>query len=315
MQATSAQKKAKSRSFWTIMRQDYLYYIFLLPSLVVTILFAYIPMFTNVVAFMDYVPYKGWMGLESDFVGFANFQSLMSDPGFWILVQRTIYYSVLISVVTFPASILFALLLNEVRNMAFKRIVQTVSYLPYFVSWVTIASLFYIFMSQDTAGIINNIRGLFGLERVIFMKYPSNFPAVLVISSLYKGLGWGSIIYLAAIAGVDAQLYEAARIDGASRFRQAWNITLPSILPTITIMLVMSMGSLFSSNFDQVYTMQNPLISPETDTIATYTYVVSLVKMRYSAGATIGLFQGVVNAIFLLGSDKISKKLSGYGLF
>ena len=308
-------KGSGERGLLKSLRRDYMFYLFLVPSLVSIILFSYLPMFSNIIAFMDYRPYNGWMGLESPFIGLSHFQTLLSDAYFWVLAQRTIYYSALILLVTFPASIIFALLLNEVRSKAFKRTVQTISYLPYFVSWVTIASLFYMLLTTDTQGVVNNVRQLFGLERVIFMKSAQNFPAILVTSSLYKGLGWGSIIYLAAISGVDPQLYEAAKIDGAGRLRQVRSITIPSILPTIALMLVLNMGSLFSSNFDQVYNLQNAAIAPETHTIATYAYVVALEKMRYSIGATIGLFQGVVNALFLLVSDKISKRLSGHGLF
>ena len=314
MRTTVAKQNSRKR-FWAMLRQDYALYLFLAPAILATLIFAYLPMFTNYIAFTKYVPYHGWMGMASEFIGLDNFKELLSNADFWRIVGRTIYYSALITVVTFPASIIFALLLNEVRNMAYKRTVQTVSYLPHFVSWVTIASLFYLFMSTDTVGIINNIRELFGFERVSIMADSGNFPIVLALSSLYKGLGWGSIIYLAAISGVDPQLYEAARIDGASRFQQALNITIPTILPTIALMLVMSMGSLFGSNFDQVFNLQNTLIAPDTNTIATYSYTVTLVKSRFAAGATIGLFQGAVNAVFLLGSDKLSKKLSGYGLF
>ena len=315
MRKLGAKVKADPRPLRTVIRQDYPLYLFLVPAIASTILFSYLPMFMNYVAFLDYKTYNGWMGLASPFVGFDNFVNVLSNPELWVVIGRTIYYSALLTIVNFPACIVFALLLNEVRSIAYKRTVQTLSYLPHFVSWVTVASLFYLFMSVDSVGLINNIREFFGFERISIMKDPGNFPIVLVLSSLYKGIGWGSIIYLAAISGVDQQLYEAAKIDGASRFKQVWHITLPCILPTISLLLVMNLGSLFSSNFDHVYNFQNPLIQAHTNTIATLTYEVTLVRNLYSRGAAIGLFQGVVNAIFLLGSDKVAKKLSGYGLF
>ena len=221
----------------------------------------------------------------------------------------------MVLVIKFPVTIVFALLLNEIRYSGYKRIVQTVSYLPHFISWVILASLVYVFLTTDSIGIFNNIRVALGLEKVIYMKYPANFPWVLSLSSLYKELGWGSFIYLAAISAVDIQLFEAARIDGASRFQQVWNITLPSILPTVVIMLVMSMGSLFSSNFDQVFNLQNPVIQINTNTIATYTYTTGIVRQRYSIAAAVGLFQGVVNCVLMIGTDRISKKVTSYGLF
>ena len=307
--------KTGGRSLLVTLRQDYALYVFLVPAIVLTLCFSYLPMFTNYIAFLDYVPYKGWFGLKSDFIGFGNFVYVLSNPRLWEAIGRTFYYSILGTVFNFPACIIFALLLNEVRNLTYKRTVQTISYLPHFVSWVTVASLFYWFMSIDTVGLINNIREFFGAERIIIMKYPENFPIVLVLSSLYKGLGWGSIIYLAAISNVDMQLYEAAKIDGASRFEQVWHITLPTILPTISLLLVLNIGSIFSSNFDQVFNFQNQLIRPYTDTISTLTYQETLVKMQYARGAVMGLFQGTVNVFFLVGSDRLAKKLSGYGLF
>ena len=307
--------KARRRPLIVTLRQDFALYIFLFPAIAVTLCFAYLPMFINYVAFLDYIPYKGFFGLASDFVGLKNFQHVLSNPRLWEAIGRTFYYSIVGTVVNFPACIIFALLLNEIKNVFYKRAVQTISYLPHFVSWVTIASLFYWFMSIDTVGLINNIREFFGAERITIMKYPENFIYVLVLSSLYKGLGWGSIIYLAAISNVDQQLFEAAKIDGATRFKQVWHITLPSILPTISLLLVLNIGSIFSSNFDQVFNFQNQLIRPHTDTIATLTYQETLVKMSYARGAVMGLFQGVVNLFFLVGSDRLAKKLSGYGLF
>lgn len=306
---SSSPKPKKTRQ-----QTEYVLFLFLLPAVVATLLFCYLPMFTNVMAFMDYDPTAGWMGLESKFVGLENFKNIFSDPTFYPLVWRTLYYSALIILISFPAKIIFALLLNEIKCNPFKRTVQTITYLPHFVSWVILASLIYIFLSTDSSGVINNIRSLFGLDRVIFMKYEENFPAVLVLSSLYKELGWGSIIYLAAIAAVDGQMYEAAIIDGASRLQQAWYITIPSILPTVMITLVLDMGSLMSSNFDQVFNLQNAVIQIQTNTIATYTYTTGIVRQQYSISAAVGLFQGVVNCILLLTTDFISKKLTSYGL-
>lgn len=286
----------------------------LVPAIIATLVFSYMPMFSNIIAFMDYKPYAGWMGLGSEFIGLTNFIRIFKDPTFFALVGRTLFYSVIILAVTFPAKIIFSLLLNEVKINPFKRTVQTITYLPHFISWVIVASLVYVFLSTDSSGILNNIRSAFGLERIIFMREASNFPVVLALSAMYKELGWGSIIYLAAIASVDVQMYEAATLDGANRFRQIWHITLPSILPTVMIMLVLSIGSLMGTSFDHVFNLQNALIEIETHTIATYTYVTGIVRQRYSIAAAVGLFQGVVNCILLLAADYLGKKTTSYGL-
>ncbi len=312
MSISSAKQIRKGQK--TRQQTEYALYLFLLPAVVATLLFSYLPMFTNIMAFMDYDPTAGWMGLQSKFVGLENFRKIFNDPSFYTLVWRTLYYSIVIIVVTFPAKIIFALLLNEIRSQFFKRTVQTITYLPHFVSWVILASLIYIFLSTDSSGVINNFRSAVGLERIIFMKYEENFPIVLALSSLYKGLGWGSIIYLAAIAAVDSQMYEAAIIDGATRAQQAWYITLPSILPTVMITLVLEMGSLMGSSFDQVFNLQNSVIQVQTNTIATYTYTTGIVRQQYAISAAVGLFQGVVNCVLLLSTDFISKKLTSYGL-
>ncbi len=295
-------------------RPEYILYLFLLPAVAATLIFSYFPMFTNIIAFMDYDPTAGWMGLQSKFVGFANFAKIFGDSSFYELVWRTLYYSIVILLFTFPTKIIFALLLNEVRVRVYKRTVQTITYLPHFISWVVMASLVYIFLSTDSSGVINNIRSAFGLERVIFMKYESYFPFVLGISSIYKELGWGSIIYLAAISSVDKQMYEAAVIDGASRFQQAINITLPSILPVVMITLVMQMGTLMGQSFDHIFNLQNSVIQMQTNTIATYTYTAGIVRQQYSIAATVALFQGVVNCSLILSTDYISKKLTSYGM-
>jgi putative aldouronate transport system permease protein len=291
-------------------------YVFLVPGIIVTFLFAYLPMFSNIVAFMDYDLLKGWFGLGSPFVGFKWFTKIFQDPLFVQLVGRTLLYQVIILVFTVPAPFILAMLINEVRSSAFKRTVQTVSYLPHFISWVTVASLIYLFLSTDTTGIVNDLKvALFGGERVVFMKYPANFPWVLMVSSIFKETGWGSIIYLAAIAALDVELYEAAMIDGAGRWKQFRFITVPGVLPTTMILIIFAMAGLLSSNFDQIYNLQNPIIQIDTNTINMYTYYEGVLGRHYSVAAAVGLFQGAVNCLTLLGANALSKRLTEYGLF
>jgi len=291
-------------------------YIFLLPAIIATFLFGYLPMFSNVIAFMDYNILDGWMGLQSPFVGFKWFIIIFKDPEFVRMCYRTLYYSVLSLAFRFPASFLLAIFINEIRNRTFKRVTQTFSYLPHFISWVTMASLIYIFLTSDINGIMNNIREMLGAkDRIIYMRDANNFPWILAWSSVYKGMGWGSIMYLAAITGVDPSLYEAATIDGANRFDKFVHITFPSILPTTMILLIFSLGALFSSNFGQIYNLQNDIIRQDTYTINVYTYYQGILNGRYSQATAAGLFQGVINCILLVSADRISKKVTSYGLF
>ncbi len=250
-------------------------------------------MFSNVIAFMDYDLTAGWFGLASPFVGFKWFARIFQDPKFYELVGRTLSYSVAVLVVSVPAPFVLAMLMNELMHKAFKRTVQTISYLPHFISWVTIASLIYIFLSTDTSGIVNNLRQFLGADkRILFMKYPKNFPVVLAPRSVYKEMGWGSIIYLAAISALDVELYEAASIDGAGRWRQFQHITFPGVLPTTMILLIFAMAGLLSTNFDQIYNLQNDIIILDTNTINVYTYRTGVLGRKYSIATAVGPVPG-----------------------
>jgi putative aldouronate transport system permease protein len=307
----------KKRRFSSVLKTEWPLYAFLMPAIVITILFSYLPMFSNIIAFMQYDIFAGWLGLNSPFVGFKNFVTIFKDhENFYPLVWRTFYYSVVRLVTGQPMPFILALLINELRYRKFKRVVQTIFYLPHFVSWVTIASLAYWFLTSDTEGLINNVRQLLGAQnRIIYMKYADNMPWLLAITGIIKETGWGTIIYLAAIAGVDAQLYEAAKIDGAGRWKQFKHVTFPSILPTTMILLILSFGSLFSTNFDQLFNLQNPIIQEDTNTINIYTYRTGVLGGRYSIAAAVGLFQGVINAAIMLIVNWASKKVAGYGFF
>jgi putative aldouronate transport system permease protein len=316
MSTAAVPLRPRRRRLGVVLRDEHPLYLFLVPGVVITFLFAYLPMFSNVIAFMDYDISAGWLGLASPFVGFKWFAQIFKDPRFFQLVGRTLYYSVAVLIVSVPAPFILAMLMNELRSKAFKRTVQTISYLPHFISWVTLASLIYLFLSSDTSGILNNIREVLGAKsRIIFMKYPKNFPFVLSLSSVYKEMGWGSIIYLAAISALDVELYEAAAIDGAGRWKQFKHITFPGVLPTTMILLIFAMAGLLSSNFDQIFNLQNDIIILDTNTINVYTYRTGVKGRQYSIATAVGLFQGAVNCVMLLGANWVSKRLTEYGLF
>ena len=308
--------RSSGRSALKIIRREYVVYLFVVPAVLTTLVFAYLPMFGNIIAFMDYDMTRGWMGLGSRFVGLTWFRQIFTDPYFLRLIWRTLYYNMFVLVLGFPAPLVLALLINELRLRAFKRVTQTITTMPYFISWVTIAVLIYIFLSSDTYGIVNNVlQALFHTQREIYMKNAGIFPIVLLGSSIYKTVGWGSIIYLAAISSIDAQLYEAAHIDGAGRWNQFRFITFPAILPTTVILLILTLGSFFSSNFDQIYNLQNELIREDTNVISVYMFATGVKDQKYSIATAVGLFQGVMNALMLWLSNFLSRKITDYGLF
>jgi putative aldouronate transport system permease protein len=289
-------------------------YLFLVPAIAFTLLFQYLPMFGNYIAFLDYDFTNGWMGLLSPFTGLKNF-SFVSELWFWQLAGRTVLYSFSLLIFSFPAPLILALLLNEIKKQLFKQVLQTISYIPHFVSWVTVSGLFYLFLSTDISGLVNNIQqALTGGERISYMQNPNLFVVFLVLSNLWKEIGWGTILYLAAITMIDPQLYEAAEIDGASRWSRIWYITLPSLLPTVCILLIFSLGGLFSSNFDQVFNMQNSVIRNDTNTINTFVYFRGVQNQQYSFAAAVGLFQGFVSFLLIMSTNYVTKKLNNIGI-
>jgi len=290
-------------------------YLFLLPAILITLIFGYLPMISNVIAFMDYDMAKGWMGLASPFVGLKNF-SFLHESWFYYLSLRTINYSVVGLIFGFPASLILALLFNELRGKTYKKVVQTISYIPNFVSWVTIAGLTYMFLTVEPEGLINTIKvAFFGGERISFMQDPKYFLAIIVITGIWKGIGWGTILYMAALSTLDEQIYEAAEVDGANRWAKTRYITLPGLVPTFCILLIFALGGLFSSNFDQIFNLQNSVIRDDVSTINLYTYFNGIVNQQYSLTTAVGLFQGIVSFILIYVTNTITRKLSDTGIF
>lgn len=287
-------------------------YLILLPVIVYYFIFAYLPIGGNLMAFQKYSITKGIWG--SKWIGFENFRKFLSSYNFWQLMGNTLTISLYNLAVTFPAPIILALLLNEVRNTKFKKVVQTITYMPHFISSVVICSMVLIFLSSE--GLVNSIRALFGEEAISFMTKAKYFPTIYVLMNLWQGIGWSSIIYIAAIAGIDQELYEAAAIDGAGRWKQAIHITLPGISETIVILLIMRIGQILSVGYEKILLLYNPTIYETADVISTYVYRRTLIEGgNYGYSTAISMFNSVINLILLLTANKISRKVSGSGLF
>lgn len=286
-------------------------YILVLPVLAFYIIFHYVPMYGAVIAFKEYIPAKGILG--SQWVGLQHFMSFFQSHYFWRILKNTLMISLNSIIFGFPAPIILALLLNEVSNDKFKRITQTVTYMPHFVSLVVICGLVRTF-TMDT-GVINYIIGMFGGEKTSLLNVPGAFVPIYIISDIWQQVGWGSIIYIAAIAGIDQSLYEAAIMDGAGRFKQAIYVTLPSIMPTIVVLLVLKIGGLLNVGFEKIILLYNPVTYETADVISTFVYRKGLLEFNYSYSAAVGLFNSVVNCILLVASNSISKKVNGMSLW
>jgi putative aldouronate transport system permease protein len=278
------------------------------PGIIFVAIFSYIPMYGVVMAFQQYDIFNGI--LESPWVGFMHFRMFFEAPEFWNVMRNTIVISLLKLVITFPAPILLALMLNEVGSMGFKRFVQTVSYLPYFLSWVIVSGFVFSLLSVDN-GTVNFVLERLNLthEPVNFLAVPEYFWSILVSVNVWKEIGFGSIVYLAAIAGVDPAMYEAASIDGASRFKQIFTITLPSISPVIIIFMILAIGNLLSAGFEDILLLAtNPILRPYSDVIDTYVYRVGILNARFSYATAVGLFKAVISVILLVTANKIARR-------
>jgi putative aldouronate transport system permease protein len=288
-------------------------YLMLVPGLVYFALFKYLPMYGLTIAFQDFVPFLGYSG--SPWVGFKHFEDLFTGPDFGRLLFNTLFLALLTAVFVFPAPIVVALLLNELRVAAFKRFVQSLIYIPHFLSWTIVFSLTYLLFAVDFGVIAGWIHGLTGGPRVDYMARPEWFRPLVILQLLWKTSGWGTIIYLAALAGVDRNLYEAARMDGAGRWRQFWHVTLPAIRPTIVVMAILTSGNLLDQSFEQIWLLTNSLNRSVADVFDTFVYYVGVQQGGYSYATAVGLFKGVAGVILIFGSNWLAKRLGQRGLF
>lgn len=313
--STNSRTVVTGRSFWGSVKNEwkknYMYYLMFLPVLVYFVIFAYGPMYGALMAFQDYTPSLGFLG--SPWVGLKHFQRFFQDYYFKRILWNTFYISITSLIFTFPAPIVLALLLNELRNKRFKSVMQTASYLPHFISLVVVCGMIKKF-TLDT-GVINDIVAFLGGTRKSFLNDPNCFVPVYVISDIWQEVGWNSIIYMAALAGIDQELYEAAMIDGAGRWKQTVHVTLPCIMPTIIILLILRMGMLLSVGYEKIILLYNPVTRKTADVISTYVYRVGLEDKSWSFSAAVGLFNSAINLVFLLVTNSLSKKFSDTALW
>ncbi len=303
--------RAKNRKLLVRVVQNRQLYILLFPTLLFYLVYCYLPMFGNIMAFQDYNLAQGITG--SEWVGFEHFKDFLTDSYFWRLIRNTLSINILGLIFSFSAPIILALLLNEIKCETYKKSVQVITYMPHFISMVVIAAMVLDFVSAD--GIINDIRELFGLEKVMFMTNPDNFYPIYIISDIWQTVGWGSIIYIAALSGLDQQLYEAATTDGAGRFQKLWHITIPGILPTIMILLILRIGQMLDVGFEKVMLLYNETIYEKADVISTYVYRRGIKDMEYSYSTAVGLFNSVFNFLLLVFANQLSRKLTDSSLW
>ena len=286
-------------------------YIMILPVIIYIAVFCYKPMYGVIIAFKNFRPAVGIM--DSPWVGLKHFITFFNDYNFWRILKNKFSISALSILFGFPAPILLALLINEIRNTKFKRAVQTISYMPYFISMVIICGLIKTFCQSD--GIITDLVVALGGERVNLLASKNWFYPIYIISNIWQNIGWDSIIYLAALAGIDQEQYEAARVDGAGRIRQIISVTLPGLMPTITILFILKMGNILNVGFEKILLLYSPTTYEVADVISTYVYRIGILDANFSYSTAIGLFNSVVNIIFLLLTNAISKKMNNSGLF
>lgn len=303
--------KKKNRLLKQYIKNKYLLLLFL-PGLIYYIIFKYAPLYGIQIAFKDYIFRKGING--SPWVGLENFKYMFALGSFREVFKNTVLISFYKFLWGFPAPIFLAIMLNEVRHIRFKKVVQTITYLPHFVSWVVLTGLFLQFLSPSV-GPINMMLKSLDLKPIFFLADDKWFRSVLVATSVWKGIGWGSIIYLAALAGIDPSLYEAASIDGANRFQKIMKITLPSLSPVITIMLIFALKGIVQDDFDQIFNLYNEAVYNVGDVLSTYTYRVGLVQMKYSFSTAVGLFKNIVAFGFIIIANNIAKRINEYGIW
>jgi putative aldouronate transport system permease protein len=288
-------------------------YALLFPGILLLFIFHYLPLFGVVIAFKNYIPFKGILG--SEWVGFKNFKYFLADTNFWRVLKNTLEINIMQIIFGFPIPILFAIFLNEIWSTRFKKLVQTVSYLPHFISWVIAAGIVTSILSPST-GLINMfLKNVFGKEPVHFLAISNYFRPIIIISAIWKGFGMNAVYYLAALSAIDIQLYEASRIDGAGKLRQTWHITLPGIKTITIVLLVLQVGSLVTIGFEQIFLLYNPLVYEVGDVISTYTYRLGIEQTRFSLTSAIGLTQSIVNFTRVYSTNRLARAFAGWSLW
>ncbi|MBP3962921.1 ABC transporter permease [Paenibacillus lignilyticus] len=305
MDIAASRKSAVKNQKWSNWRKYRVLLLMMIPGMIYYVVFNYIPMYGVVLAFKDYRFMDGILG--SPWVGLKHFDKLFADPYFYTVLKNTLIISFYKLLFGFPVPIIFALLLNEISNVRFKKVVQTVSYLPHFISWVILGGIFFSILSWE--GPINTLITLFGGTPSLYLADARYFRTVLVVTHIFQSFGWGSIIYFAALSGIDTQMYEAAVLDGAGRFKRMWYISIPMIAPVVAIMLILSMSGILDAGFDQIFNMYNVKVYNVSDIIDTYVYRKGLVDMSYSYATAVGLFKSVIALILIFVVNRIVKMI------
>ncbi len=304
--------RPNKKPLWQRMWKERWLYLLMLPGLAFFVIYKYVPMWGVLMAFQKYQPHLGLMG--SEWVGLRHFERFFSEPQFWTLLRNTLYIAVLDTGVFFPLTIVLALMLNEVRAEIYKRTVQTLVYVPHFLSWVVVVGITYILLTTE-GGIINELLVLLGLEKVQFLMSEGWFRPLIILQMIWKDAGWGTIIFLAALAGVNPSLYEAARIDGASRWRLLWHITLPSIRSVVVILLILRLGNFIDLGFEQIFLMLNAMNREVGEVFDTYVYQVGMQQGQFSYSAAVGLFKSAVGLILVVMANWLAKRLGEEGVY
>nr|WP_242608117.1 ABC transporter permease subunit [Xylanibacterium ulmi] len=305
------QKLHRKDSWGVALRKDWRIYTFVVLPILFLVVFRYVPMFGNIIAFRRYRP--GGSPIGDEWVGFQYFDLFIHNPQFWTVFWNTVILGGLWLIIGFPLPIILALMLNELRSRKLKRTVQTISYLPHFLSIVIVAGI--VFQLVSVEGTVNQILGWFGADPIPFMQRPEFFRAIYILSEAWQTVGWGTILYLAALTTIDDQLYEAARIDGANRWKQTWHVTLPGIRPTIVVLLILNIGTFMAVGFEKVLLLQNPLIYSTADVLNTYLYRVGIQTGQFSYATAIGLFESLIGLVLVLSANFTSRKLVGASLW
>ena len=312
MESMELKRPKQKNTFGKNLKRDITLWLFVIPGIIITFIFSYIPMYGVQIAFRNYNFRDGFSG--SPWVGLDHFIRFFNSPYFLLTLKNTFILSFYSLVAGFPIPIILALMLNSFRHKRYRKVIQGVTYAPNFISVVVMCGMIILFLSP-TSGIINHVIRSFGGDPINFMAHKEYWRHIYVWSGVWQGMGWGSVIYFAALSGVSPELHEAAIVDGATKFQIIRYIDFPSILPTATILLILSCGSLLSVGFEKVFLLQNDLNKSVSEVISTYTYQVGLIDRDTSYSSAIGLFNSLINAIFLVGVNKISNKLSGNGLW
>lgn len=292
------------------LKKEWQLHLMLLPGIILIFIFSYIPLYGLIMAFQDYNPGRGF---SSPWVGLENFRFLFSQPNFVRTITNTLYISVfkLIGGVVVPVT--FALLLNEIGHKFFKRLFQTLIYIPNFLSWVIMAGVMMEILATD--GLVNRCLTALNLPVINFLGNPSVFPWTMIVSDIWKGFGFGTVVYLAALTSIDPELYEAAKVDGANRIKQTYYITLPMLAPTIILMLVLALGGVMNAGFDQVYNLYAPIVYKTGDIIDTYAYRLGFLSAQYSVGTAVGMFKSLISFVLVILSYYLADKLANYRIF